>query len=666
MVFSKVGLDMAAGKIGSLFSRFPKVYWTVLSFELLERGAYYSMMPILSIHFFYNVGLPQALCFVLAVFMYPFQYALPILTSALAEKVGYKRQMIFGFAVLAVSYIFLSVAFNILTAILAVMAVGFGIGCYKPLVSSTIAKSTEQKDRNVAYSVYYWIVNFAAAMFALTWGLLMLFGVLPYSAFTWIFRVSAAYFLVNILIAIFIFKEVPRSGQVKTFRDVGSNIATAFKDKKFVTMMLLIGGFWALYSTTLAPFLLIIYGFHFIPLWIPIILVGVVNPGTIILLGGPLSKYAEKIESIKLLMGGVLIYLIGMAMITFFLEILPLVVIGMIIYSIGEFMVAPGYLSFVSKLAPKEKVSAYIGCNFLASFSGIFGGTLLFGLLASLIAVDYLRPHFFYGLVMSLGLLTLVGFMVYHRAWGKDIINRAKKIEAMERGAEEGEDEVVLDVPKPTTEPLLFRLFDIKIAVLIPLILIPLILAGTLWMGTDVFYPPEDPDKPDEWSLDDYEAVEGPTFTVNEYLAENTPGEYSWTVPLNEDEYLHSIVFTLTWEDEPDVNAGPGGVITFANQPDQFSLDLFQAADPDDDTTTEDSYTEGPNSNPRGDQGMITYNQAYDHEKKESMNGAGSWVITVTCGTCGDQEGYLRTQQDNGNDFSLEVTTQIYVLKTEE
>jgi MFS family permease len=657
---------MGKGKIGSLFSRFPKVYWTVLSFELLERGAYYSMMPILAIHFAWNVGLPIWFVAILTIFMYPFQYALPILTSALAEKVGYRRQMIFGFTVLAFAYIFLSIAFNILTAILAVMAIGFGIGCYKPLVSSTIAKSTEQKDRNVAYSVYYWIVNFAAAMFALTWGLLMLFGVFPKSAFAWVFRVSAGYFILNILIAIFIFREVPRSGQVKTFRDVGNNIATAFKDKKFVIMMLLIGGFWALYSTTLAPFLIIIYGFHFIPMWIPIILVGVINPGTIIILGGPLSKYAEKIESIKLLMGGVLVYLIGLFLITFFLEIFPIVVIGIVIYSIGEFMVAPGYLAFVSKLAPKEKVSAYIGCNFLASFSGIFGGALVGGIVVTIVAVNMLRPHFFYGLLMAFGLLILVGFMVYHRAWGLDIINRAKKIEAMERGDEEGEDEVVLDVPKPTREPLLFRMFDIKVAVLVPLILIPFILAGSLWMGTDVFYPPEDPNKPEPWSLDDYEVVVGPDNSIDAYLNENTPGEYSWAVPLNEDEYLHSIIFTLTWEDEPDASAGPGGIITFTNQPDQFSLDLLLEADPEDDTTTEVTFAEGPNSNPRNGQGTITYTNSFDHEKKESMNGAGTWAITVTCGTCGDQEGYLRTQADNGNDFTLEITTQIYSLPSDE
>ncbi|MDP7265377.1 MAG: hypothetical protein QGH39_07430, partial [Candidatus Thermoplasmatota archaeon] len=126
-----------AGRISNFYRKFPKVYWVVLSLELLERGAYYSMMPILVVHFYWNVGLPMSLCLLLTVFMYPFQYAMPIFTSALAEKVGYKRQMIFGFAVLTGAYVFLSFSYNSITAILGMMLIGFGIGCYKPLISST-------------------------------------------------------------------------------------------------------------------------------------------------------------------------------------------------------------------------------------------------------------------------------------------------------------------------------------------------------------------------------------------------------------------------------------------------------------------------------------------------------------------------------------------------
>ena len=586
-----------------LYRKFPKVYWIVLSFELLERGAYYSMMPILVVHFYYNVGLSMEFCLILTIFMYPFQYAMPILTSALAEKVGYKRQMIFGFVSLTIAYLFLSIAFNYVTAILAMMMIGFGIGCYKPLISSTIAKSTEQKDRNVAYSVYYWIVNFAATIFALTWGLLMLFKILPNSAFAWIFRISAIYFVINIFIARFAFTEVPRSGAVRTLKDVGHNIVTAFKDKKFVMMMLLIAGFWALYSTTLAPFILIMYGYRFIPIWIPVILLGVINPGTIILLGGPLSKYAEKIESIKLLMGGVFIYLIGLALITFFLDTLPVVILGMVIYSIGEFMVAPGYLSFVSKLAPKEKVSAYIGCNFLASFTGIFGGALIFGLLAGWIGIDMARPHFFYGLLMGFGLLILAMFMIYNWSWGKDIINRAKRIEMEETGVHEHE----IDGRMLKREPILFKVFDYKLTMAIIIALIPVFIISSYAMGTDVFYPPEDDDdgKPPVIVM-----VED---TITYSLSGYTDDGATTAVEFDSIGQPVSVNVTLSWTDTENLR------FFQKNDPDTFQMRLIPpnatagALDPSDST----------------DSGSITYNREINETMAQEW--WGEWTLEIDC-----------------------------------
>ena len=612
-----------------LYRKFPKVYWIVLSFELLERGAYYSMIPLLSLHFYYNVGLTKEFCMLLTVFMYPFQYAMPILTSALAEKVGYRRQMIFGFISLFFAYIFLSVAFNYLTAILSVMMIGFGIGCYKPLISSTIAKSTEQKDRNVAYSVYYWIVNFAAAIFALFWGVLIFLKYLPDSAFAWIFRISAIYFLINILIAVFAFKEVPRSGAVRTIKDVGRNITTAFKDMKFVLMMLLIAGFWALYSVTLAPFIMIMYGFHFIPIWIPVILLGVVNPGTIILLGGPLSKYAEKIESIKLLMGGVFIYLIGMGLITFSLETLPIVILGMVIYSIGEFMVAPGYLAFVSKLAPKEKVSAYIGCNFLASFTGIFGGAMVFGLLAAKVGIDMARPHFFFGLVMGFGLLILAMFMIYNWLWGKDIVNRAKKIEMEETGAHEHE----IDGRKMKREPILFKIFDYKLTMAIIIALIPVFIIASYSMGTNVFYPPEDDD-------DEPPVIVMIEDTITYSLSGYTNDGETTEVEFDSIGQPVSVRVSLSWTDTETLRR-----LQRRNDPDTFMMRLVPpnatagALDPSEST----------------DSGSITYNREINETMAEEW--WGEWTLEIDCVQTGPITGFLGFLQwdDPGEEWEATI-----------
>jgi hypothetical protein len=468
----------------------------------------------------------------------------------------------------------------------------------------------------------------------------MLFEILPKSAFAWIFRVSAIYFIINVIVAVFIFEEVPRSGAVKTLRDVGTNIGTAFKDKKFVVMMLLIAGFWALYSTTLAPFIMIMYGYRFLPVWIPVILVGTINPGTIIILGGPLSKFAEKIESIKLLMGGVFIYLVGLSIVAFFLEYLPIVIIGMIIYSIGEFLVAPGYLSFVSKLAPKEKVSAYIGCNFLASFTGIFGGALILGLVASVIAIDMARPHFYFGLLLGFGLIILILFMVYNKVWGKDIINRAKHIEMEETDISEEE----FEARKMKREPFLFKMFDFRMAMVIAAALIPVILVSTFAFGTDTFYPPED-EEPEPFIVIKEElsitySNSGDLIEGNEedYLIDD-PGNSTW------------ITATLTWTDEP-VRIG------LTNRPDTFILTVLNQ-------NGEEVAMERSSTGRIEISENITLPEPENGDDDE-VQPLGQFTIVVRCENADDVYGlagiFVR-QQDTGNEWELSVTIDHYEEK---
>lgn len=627
--------------VKKLFTRFPSVFWVVQSFELMERGAYYSMMPILAVHFIFNIGLPVWLGLILTVFMYPFQYGMPIFSSAFAEKVGYRKQMMVGFTVLFFAYIFLSFAMTWYMAILGVMLLGFGIGTYKPLVSSTIAKATAQADRNVAYSIYYWTVNLAATLFALIWTALIVAGLFQESMYAWVFRISSVFFLVNLAVAFFIFKEVPRSGEVKTVKDVMGNIKTAFKDRKFVVMIFLIAGFWALYSTSLAPFQTIMYGFHFLPESFPVILLGVFNPGTIILLGIPLSKYVEKLESLKVLMFGVIIYLIGLTIVAFFMQNPFIAVGGIVIYSIGEFMVAPGYLAFVSKLAPKEKISAYIGCNFLASFMGIWGGALAFGLLSNFIAVEMSRPHFFYGIVLTFGLLILVGFMVYYKKWGKDIIERAAEIKAEEEGIHIDEAREVHH------EPVYLKFFDSRKSIILPLLIIPILIFSTYAMGTQTFYGSDvDTDTGRIIVIQEFQSTASETGST----AEGSTSDISITVPGN----ATWINVTVTWNDDESPL-----VPTWNNQPDSFSITLTS---PDGDEIG----SEGPFTS-----GSITLSyQIPESDDDDEEDGQTTWTVDITCNDAGDftgiggREPRFLDNSDNGNDWQFSANI-VYTQKVE-
>jgi MFS family permease len=621
------------GKLRDLFGRFPKVFWTAQTFELLERGAYYSMMPIIVVHAIYNVGLPIWLGAIITVFMYPFQYGLPMATGALAEKVGYKRQIILAFLILTSAYIFLALAFNTATMIFSVMAVGIGIGTYKPLISATVAKCTSDKDRNLAYSIYYWIVNLAAFLIPLMFALMIMANILTQSSYYIIFLAGAGLVSINVITAITIFEEVPRSGKVKTVGDAVNNIKIAMRDKKFVVMVLLIGGFWALYSTMLNALPLIMFGFDRLPEWFDIMLLGVFNPMTIIIAGIPLAKFIEKVESMRVVLAGIMIYLIGMAIIGFTLQ-WEIVIFGIIIVSIGEFIVAPGYMAFVSKLAPKDKVSAYVGCNFLSYMIGLLGGTFVFGLIVTYVGTELEMPHFFYGITIAIGLALLIAFIVYYWTWGQDIIQRAKRIRELEEGISE---EPV--IPSEYKEPILFRIFDNKMSVMVCLVLIPIILITTMGMPRYNFRDPfEEPEEEPKISWVDitFEA------TTSGYTNERQSVEMPFTIG-DDIKRLTSVSCTLTWTDEPSQ------YFQGTNEPDEFQVSI-QA--PNGDIEASGFSTSGSVSASM----EVNFTQSGYTE-----NYIGQWVIIVEAGDCGDDSAFIalggvRTTADDGNDWDLEYS----------
>ncbi|MFW3145528.1 MAG: MFS transporter [Thermoplasmatota archaeon] len=613
------------------FKGFPRVFWIVQIFELMERGAYYTMVPIIAFHAWWNLGLPVEIAAIITIFMYPIQYGLPIFSGALAEKFGYRKQMILAYIILFGAYMFLSFAYNLPTLIMGVMLIGLGIGMYKPLISSTVAKATPQKDRNRAYATYYLIVNLAAAGFPIFFVILETLKVIQAEDYRYIFLIGSFFFLLNIFVAIFFFKEVPRSGAVKTVGDALRNIKTALSDRKFLVMVFLMGGFWAMYSTMLNVLPLTLMNFKFVPAWFTVMILAIPNPLTIILAGPFLIKVLDKLESLVAVMTGICLQAAGLIMIGFLGLNLPGIgwifsIAGVVIASVGEFLVAPGYLAFVSKLAGKDRISAYVGANFISTSLGLFGGTLVFGSIYALIGPGLGRPKFFYGLLISIGLLLLVGFMIYYRNWGQEIIDRAKRIRIEEEGEDSGE--------QSTDNPLSWKLhgfFRNKGTTYLALGLIPVMVIGTFAFGTNIYYPP--PPK-EEVTVE----VVWEEFSTEFLVNGNTNEGQITPVNFQFDGLPKNISVSLEWEDE-----APNRPFLQVNNPDTFSIDLFMP--------------NGTNSL-QSDSGASPLNIDY-RAPDEIENYEGLWRVDISCITAGDVEGRffgLTGYADNGNDWSMVIS----------
>lgn len=641
------------GKISDYFGRFPRVYWVAMLFELFERGAYYTFTPIISWHAYYNVGLPFWLSFIILSFIWPIQYGLPILSGALVEKVGYRRQILVAFTILTIAYVSLSQASTTVSLILSVIALGFGIGTYKPLISAIVAKVTSSEDRTYAFGIYYWIVNIAAGFFPIFFVIAEVLGYIHVGTYHIIFMVGAIMVSMNLIVALFIFEDVPRSEKVKTVGDALNNIKTSMKDRKFMILVLLVALFWALYSTQLVGIIAIIYGFKFVPEWFSLMVYAIFNPMTIVAVGPFISKYIEKVESIRVMIAGVLVYIIGLSVLGFGVTDWRTVVFGIIIMSVGEFMVAPGFYSFTSKLATEDKVSAYIGSTFVASFIGLPLGAFGFGLMVSYIAEGLHMPWLFFGIMISLCLMLFVFFLIYYQKWGQSVIQRAKRIAEEEEGKKKEED-------KDYVEPFIFRLFETKTPILISLVLIPIVLFATFSLGTATFYgrdelederdvvPPFDPMH--------YIVVTPASTTHSGTLDEGSSTTHTFTVEIGEGEllsegqFLKNITFVLTWTDDPD-----GGIFgQQQNLPDIFEIEV----------TYGDWSKLVWQGNEHGQQGRLRIaSDEIEHILTNSTSGTGDWEIKVTLRNAGDYTLGPRDREvinDTSNAYDLEVITKVY------
>lgn len=149
------------------FNKFSGQFWLVVLFEFFERGAYYGMMSFLSQYFVDQLGFPKENVGVIKGVIQPLLYFLPILAGAIADRFGYRKVLMVAFTLLGGGYFLTSQMTSYTGVFAALVIMGFGAGTFKPLISGTIAKITDESNSTQAFGIYYWSINMGAFLFPL-------------------------------------------------------------------------------------------------------------------------------------------------------------------------------------------------------------------------------------------------------------------------------------------------------------------------------------------------------------------------------------------------------------------------------------------------------------------------------------------------------------------
>lgn len=411
---------------------FPRSFWTVITMEFFERGSYYGVMSVLSVYLVMGVsegglGFSKESVGVIKSTITPLLYFLPILAGALADRFGYRRTLMMAFAVMSTGYFFTSLSTSYGMVFLSLTMMAIGAGFFKPIISGTIARVTDESNSSLGFGIYYWSINLGAFIFPL-----LLVPYLKGIGWSYIFIMAAVGTGSMLLLNIFIYREPPKPANTKPLLDVLIGIFRVVMDYRFLLMIFIYSGFWIMYFQMFDTVLWYLKDYvdmtpvnaavnSFLGLFVAnpswkfdTEHVTVISSGCIILLQLLVSSIVRTKPALPTMIAGIAMGTAGMAVLS--LSTYSWVFIGgIIIFSIGEMTAHPKFISYVGLIAPSDKKALYQGYAFLYGVIGSGIGGIL-GAKLYVHFVDTLHQPGVLWLIFSLiGVATIFGLLLYNK-----------------------------------------------------------------------------------------------------------------------------------------------------------------------------------------------------------------------------------------------------------
>lgn len=231
---------------------FGSAFYLVNLMEIFERLAWYGFFTVSSLYMTGaaergGLGFSNAQRGVLQGIIPFFVYLLPVLTGALADRVGYRRMFICSYVLLIPGYFLLGQVRGFWPFFMVYMLVAVGAAIFKPLPVGTVARSTNDANRGIGFGIFYLMVNvggflgpiFAGALRALDW--------------SWVFVLCSASIVINLVVAVFFFRDLaagsPNDGRrlqaaLEDAQRVLGNGRFALTVSVLIVTLMLAGGGW--------------------------------------------------------------------------------------------------------------------------------------------------------------------------------------------------------------------------------------------------------------------------------------------------------------------------------------------------------------------------------------------------------------------------------------
>jgi dipeptide/tripeptide permease len=370
--------------------RFPRTFWTGNSAELCERAAYYGTFIALRTYLIRVVGLDDVQAGVVAGLFGGWIYLVPFFTGALADRMGFRKALILAFALLTVGYGALGVFSTLAPVLCGLGLVVLGGAFVKPVITGTVAKSSDSVNRARAFSIFYMVVNigsFTGKTVVAPMRIQMGVETVPF------FSAGASLFALLLVILIF-HPPATGSAQPRNIKETLQGMWMAMSNLRFLALILITAGFWSIQGqlyASMPDYVLRMAGETYKPEWY-----ANVNPLVVVLFVVLITQLVRKWKpqnSILVAMALIPLSSLSMASSSYFATnfnlfgisvhpITMMMVIGISIQGIAECFLSPKYLEFASKQAPEGKEGVFLGFAHINTFFAwifgfIFSGYLL-------------------------------------------------------------------------------------------------------------------------------------------------------------------------------------------------------------------------------------------------------------------------------------------------
>jgi dipeptide/tripeptide permease len=371
-------------KLTEVLKKFPRVFWVSNIMELFERWAWYGFYNAFALYLTLSrdtgaLGFTQVQKGAIIGTGSMLLYFLPIITGAIADRLGYKKMLFLSYTTYVAGFFMVGTfqSYGLVFAAYIFLAIAGAL--FKPIISGMIAKTTTSETASVGFGIFYIMVNIggfigpfiAGFLYKIDWNLVFLMSIITIA--------------INYIFVFFFFKEPFReASDVKFLKNIGiafHNIWITLRNWKYVLFLVIMGLFWTAFNQ-------LYYSFPvFLEHWVDMDRISAflgMAPGTltaptitsmnaffIIVLQMWVSSISMRYRPLHSMMTGIMI--LGGGLLLMFLTQNPWVMlVGVLIFAIGEMASSPKFNEYVGRIAPPDKKALYMGTVFLAIAIGHF------------------------------------------------------------------------------------------------------------------------------------------------------------------------------------------------------------------------------------------------------------------------------------------------------